>query len=96
MLLKKSPQRICRIGRRNNRIVGTSFHANDRRRGDRIEVWGAAAHGRLWHFCDLPGRTANVRYWGEIGLNADIAVGPFLTDTVEKVSKKKLWNWILK
>jgi hypothetical protein len=26
----------------------------------------------LWHFCDMPGRTANVRYWGEIGLNADI------------------------
>jgi hypothetical protein len=24
------------------------------------------------HFCDMPGRTANVRYWGEIGLNADI------------------------
>jgi hypothetical protein len=25
MLLKKSPQKICRIGKRNNRIVGTSF-----------------------------------------------------------------------
>jgi hypothetical protein len=29
----------------------------------------------LWHFCDMPGRTANVRYWGEIGLNADIGIG---------------------
>jgi hypothetical protein len=26
------------------------------------------------HFCDMPGRTANVRYWGEIGLNADIGL----------------------
>src|SRR3982074_449328 len=25
MLLKKSPQKICRIGKRNNRIVGTSL-----------------------------------------------------------------------
>jgi hypothetical protein len=30
------------------------------------------------HFCDMPGRTANVRYWGEIGLNADIGLRPFL------------------
>jgi hypothetical protein len=22
----------------------------------------------------MPGRTANVRYWGEIGLNADIGI----------------------
>jgi hypothetical protein len=28
----------------------------------------------LGHFCDMPGRTANVRYWGEIGLNADIGI----------------------
>jgi hypothetical protein len=27
-----------------------------------------------WHFCDMPGRTANVRYWGEIGLNAAIGI----------------------
>ena len=25
-------------------------------------------------FCDMPGRTANVRYWGEIGLNVDIVI----------------------
>jgi hypothetical protein len=25
-------------------------------------------------FCDMPGRAANVRYWGEIGLNADIGL----------------------
>jgi hypothetical protein len=25
-------------------------------------------------FCDMLGRTANVRYWGEIGLNADIGL----------------------
>jgi hypothetical protein len=29
---------------------------------------------RSWHFCDMPGRMANVRYWGEIGLNADIGI----------------------
>ena len=28
-----------------------------------------------WHFCDMPGRAANVRYWGEIGLNVDIGRG---------------------
>jgi hypothetical protein len=37
----------------------------------------------LWHFSDMPGRTANVRYWGSIGLNADIGI-PLLTDAVEK------------
>src|SRR3982074_1579906 len=25
-------------------------------------------------FCDMPGRTANVRYWGKIGLNAGIGL----------------------
>jgi hypothetical protein len=23
-----------------------------------------AAHVGSWHFCDMPGRAANVRYWG--------------------------------
>jgi hypothetical protein len=30
----------------------------------------------------MPGRTANVRYWGQIGLNADIGIGPLLTQAV--------------
>jgi hypothetical protein len=33
-----------------------------------------AGHDRCWHFWDMPGRTANVRYWGEIGLNADTSL----------------------
>jgi hypothetical protein len=24
--------------------------------------------------CDMPGRTATIRYWGEIGLNVDIGI----------------------
>ena len=32
-------------------------------------------HISTLHVCDMPGRTANFRYWGEIGLNADIAFG---------------------
>jgi hypothetical protein len=28
--------------------------------------------------------------------NADIGIGPLLTDAVEKVSEKALWNWNLK
>jgi hypothetical protein len=36
-----------------------------RRRDRRItESLAAIAHGRLWHFSYMPGRTANVRYWG--------------------------------
>jgi hypothetical protein len=46
--------------------------------------------------CDITGRSGYVRLRGSSGRAVDIAGGPSLTDTVEKVSAKKLWNWNLK
>ena len=44
-----------------------------------MRLFAASAHGRFWHFSAVPTAPANVRSWVENGLNADVALGQFMT-----------------
>ena len=61
-------------------IDATPWQSSEHREANFAPLQGSFRWNvRSWHFCDMPGRTANVRYWGLMGLNADMALGPLMT-----------------